>query len=534
MRPWHAALAAAMLAAAVNAPAVPNTFAGDDRWVVIERPDLRDPPSVAAVLRAPFWPASFGGVMWRPAVIASFALDYQISTRPQWFHVTNVVWAAIAAGLLAAVAALVAGPAAGFGTGLLFAVHPVHVEATAGIVGRAELMAAAGYAAALLCAIRAERVPRYLWGVAAGAALAIASKEHAATLPAAVLLLAAGRARDDGAPPNGAKRWTGVWWRGVRGALPAAGASALPILTYAVVRPLVLHDTIAAGGLAPGLGGLGLVARAWAMLPITLEWWRLLLFPVHLSADYSPADVVVTTALTPRHLVGALVWAAAVWVAWRLRGRVPAVALGLAWFVVTVAPVSNLAIPTELLVAERTLFLPSWGVMLAIGALWAAWPAGVRVRAVALAAVVLAGAVRSVARVPVWHDEERYFQALVRDAPRSYRTLWIRGRNEFGAGRWGSGEQLLRSAIAAAPAVPGPRDDLARAYGAARLWGPAVGLVRESIARDSSRAPPWAMLPGFLLAGGDTAGAMTAARDAAGRFPGDSAVQAAARTVLAR
>jgi hypothetical protein len=173
-------------------------------------------------------------------------------------------------------------------------------------------------------------------------------------------------------------------------------------------------------------------------------------------------------------------------------------------------------------------------VTLVIGALWAAWPAGPRVRAVALAAIVAAGAARSVARVPVWHDEERYFQGLVRDAPRSYRTLWLRGRDEFGAGRWGSGEQLLRSAIAAAPAVPGPRDDLARAYGAARLWGPAIGLVRESIARDSSRAPPWAMLPGLLRAEGDTAAATAAARQAAARFPGDSAVQAAARTVLGR
>src|SRR5947209_9348421 len=49
----------------------------------------------------------------------------------------------------------------------------------------------------------------------------------------------------------------------------------------------------------------------WAMLAISLEWWRLLLFPVRLSADYNPAQLSVTTALTARHGLAAVVWIAA-------------------------------------------------------------------------------------------------------------------------------------------------------------------------------------------------------------------------------
>src|SRR3989454_673426 len=193
IRPWQAALLAGVLATLVAAPSIRNEFVADDQWVVANRQVLEHPPSAGAVFKEPYWPASFGGVMWRPAVISSFAVDYQVSTSPHWFHASNVVWAAIATALFALLACQLAGPVVGLITGLLFAVHPVHVEAVANVVGRAELMAAAGYAVALVCAGRAERDAKYLIGVVLGAALAITAKEIAVTLPAAVLLVYVGR-----------------------------------------------------------------------------------------------------------------------------------------------------------------------------------------------------------------------------------------------------------------------------------------------------------------------------------------------------
>src|ERR1051326_6874715 len=100
--------------------------------------------------------------------MASWALDYRVSSSPHWFHAVNVLWAAVAASLFALLACDLAGPAIGLIVGLLFAVHPVHVEAVANVVGRAELMAAAGYALALVCAVRAEQRGRWLIGVALG------------------------------------------------------------------------------------------------------------------------------------------------------------------------------------------------------------------------------------------------------------------------------------------------------------------------------------------------------------------------------
>jgi len=483
----QAVLITALVAAAVAAPSIRNEFVADDRWVIAERPFLHHPPSIGAVLVEPYWPATFGGSMWRPAVLTSFALDYRVSASPHWFHVENVLWAAISAALLALLACELAGPLTGLIAGLLFAVHPVHVEAVANVVGRAELMAAAGYAAALLCALRAEQRPIYLIGVALAAAFGMASKELVATLPAAIVLVYVARRID----------WRKAW-------RPAV-AAAVPIVGYYLVHGLVnAHAAFFAGGIAVGMEGLGVLQRTSAMLPISLEWWRLLLFPAHLSADYSPGELTVSTGLTAMHLVAALVWAALGFVAWRTRRSIPGIAIGLAWFVVTVSPVANIVVPMELLIAERTLYLPSFGIAFALASAVVAAPWTPRVRAGVVTAVVLLGAARSIARIPAWRDDEQHYQALKREAPRSYRTLWLEGKDEFAAGRWGTGEQFLLQSIALAPGIAGPRVDLARFYIGAKLWQPAIRQLRAAIAVDSALPPAWDALREALAAAGDT------------------------------
>ena len=466
----QAVLIAGLVAAAVAAPSIRNEFVADDQWVVANRQVLKDPPSVSAVLKEPYWPASFGGVMWRPAVISSLALDYQVSKSPHWFHAINVLWAAIATALFTLLACELAGPMVGLITGLLFAVHPVHVEAVANVVGRAEMMAAAGYGAALLCAVRAERQRWYLAGVALCAAFAMASKEIAVTLPAAVVIVYVARRSD------------------VRLAWKPVLAATVPIIAYFLVQGLVGIRTFYAGGLAVGLEHIGFLGRTWAMVRLTLQWWRLFLFPAHLSADYSPGELTVSTSFTAWHLVGLLVWVAVGVLAWRAGRTIAGIAIGLAWMVITVSPVANVVFPTEFLIAERTLYLASFGAVFALACAAMAIKSP-RVRFAVVAVVVLAGAVRTVVRIPAWHDDETHYQALRREAPLSYRTLWLEGRDEFAAGRWGSGERLILQSIAFAPELTGPRYELALYYMKAKMWQPAIRQLEASIALDSTFTP---------------------------------------------
>ena len=130
---------AGLLAVAVAAPSISNGFVADDRWIIAERPLLHHPASLTAVLKEPYWPVGFGGALWRPLVLTSYALDYQLGGDSHWFHLVNVLWAGLAAALLTLLACRLADPTTGLVAGLLFAVHPVHVEAVANVVGRGEL-----------------------------------------------------------------------------------------------------------------------------------------------------------------------------------------------------------------------------------------------------------------------------------------------------------------------------------------------------------------------------------------------------------
>ena len=192
--------------------------------------------------------------------------------------------------------------------------------------------------------------------------------------------------------------------------------------------------TFYGGGLAVGLEHLGMLERTWAMVPLSLQWWRLFLFPAHLSADYSPGELTVSTGLTIWHLVGLLFWIGLGILAWKTRRRIPAIAIGLAWVVITISPVANIVMPSEFLIAERTLYLPSFGVLFALasGAMAIRSP---QLRNALLAIALVAAAARSIARVSAWHDDETHYQALQQEAPRSYRTLWLEGKDEFAARR---------------------------------------------------------------------------------------------------
>jgi protein O-mannosyl-transferase len=521
--PWRAAAAAGILAILVALPAVRNGFVLDDTVIVENRRLLRQPPSIGAVVAAPYWPgAEKQGYLWRPAVMASYALDYRVSASPHWFHAVNALWAGLAAAALTLVVAGLFGPRLGLVTGLLFAVHPVHVEATANVVGRAELMAAAGYGAALLLAAVAERRRWLLVAVALAAALAIGSKEHAATLPAAVLLLGAARSMRAG------ERWQD----GALRALMPAVVAAFPIGLYFAFRADLVGTAFGTGGGAPGFEGLGAGDRIWAMVPITLEWWRLLFFPLRLSADYSPGHVTVVTGFSAGHALALMVWAAAGACAWRCRHSTPGASLGFLWIVLTILPASNLIVPLELVVAERTLFLPSLGAALILAATWEAvrWPP--RWAPAVLALAVLAGGIRSVARAGVWKDEASLVAALEQDAPRSAVTLWFRGQREFREGRWGSGERLLREAMVVSPNAGTHIEDLASAYASAGVWPPVVTLMRNEMSVDSGYTIPWALLPMALLRTGDTAAAARLADNGARRFSSNPMVLARSIDVL--
>lgn len=391
--------AVAACALVVYLGALWNRFALDDIPIIALNPLVAHPSGLWRAFAAPYWSPDFGGHMYRPLVIVGFGLDALVDGTA-WFHAVNLLWHAGAAVAVAALARRWMDQAGALVVGLLFAVHPVHVEAVANVVGRAELMAAVFTVLAVYAALSSAHPA---WSAAA-LGLGLLSKENAAVAPALVV-------------------W--AWILGLerpdrrRRAMLVAGWL-LVGAAYAAVRITVLHPFAGNASVAPMFVGQSWLAVRLTAIAALADVGRLLVFPLTLRVDYSPNErTVVTSPLDLRFAAGllwALVWGGLLLLAWR-RGR-KLEAFGLGWIGAAFLPVANLLYPAGFYVAERTLYLPSVGIVVAAGA------AISRVRREQLRPVVtlvcLLGALRTALRVPVWHDDRAVTLSIMEDSPDSY------------------------------------------------------------------------------------------------------------------
>ncbi len=97
-----------------------------------------------------------GGVYFRPFAFASFALDRLVfGDCALCFHTVNVALHFVASlGVAALTRMLIKQPFAGLTAGLIFALHPAHVEAVSWIAGRYDVLCAALLIWSFVCYIR--------------------------------------------------------------------------------------------------------------------------------------------------------------------------------------------------------------------------------------------------------------------------------------------------------------------------------------------------------------------------------------------
>jgi protein O-mannosyl-transferase len=500
LEPRWAVASCIALAIAAYVGSLGHGFAYDDVALIALNNRVHSLANWSAILHTPWW----GDAVYRPFTALTIAADWMVSGGdPRWFHVVNVLLHAGVTVLVYVLARAIVPPFAAFMAGALFAVHPAHVEAVANVVGRAEVLAALFALAAVLLyradGALAERGDvtwrRWLtsWGVLGSLLLALASKETAFVTPGLLWLIDWLDGQRSGRSWGIALRRHWVLW------------VATVVLTgeWLVVWTSVA-GSLAAGIDAPGLEGAGLGRRAVVMAPVALEYVRLLAFPARLSADYSPDFLPIADQLTVRGAVGWAVVAGVLAAGLAARRRAPALAFAVAWVAGTLFVVSNLIVPTEILLAERTLYLPSVGAVVLLGygldRLAGRW----RVAAGAVAAILLGlGVLRTVTRVPVWRNNETLLPQLVRDAPGSFKSYWVAAAVTYTAGDSVRGEALLRRALAVYPLARGVWADLATQLEHRGRWHEAATANAAAFRLDSTRVGHAAQaIVDFVRAGG--------------------------------
>jgi hypothetical protein len=430
-----------------------NRFAWDDTFIIVHNELVKAGSGWWRAFAQPYWPPEIGGGMYRPLTLATYVLDWSLG-GPALFHAVNVLWHAAAALLVAHLVHRWAGEAAALTAGVVFAVHPVHVEAVANVVGRAELMATTFTLLAVYAAVERQSVvaSTLCW------ILGLLSKETAVVAPALIAAVWVLDPARPAPPPRRLALFVGCWI--------AAGVA------YAFVRALVLSPYPGTLATAPVFWGQSPVAVRLTAVAALADVARLLVFPLTLRADYSPNErTIVSAALDGRLWAGVAcltAWGLLLWLAWR-RGRAME-AVGLAWIALAYALVANLLFPIGVLIAERTLYLPSAGLAVAAGGLARGWSG--RRLALLVAAVALGGGGLTAARVPVWRSDFRVTLSVLEDSPASYLGPMRMAAVYLEEGRAREALDAARLAASICPVVPRPF--VLGAHAALKLRRPAL------------------------------------------------------------
>lgn len=417
-----------------------GTFTYDDKAIVRDNPRIRQLSDARGIWLSDWWdtPGADRGEgrdrLYRPLTLLTFAIDYQLQTpgadgapTPFVFHLSNTLLHALATLLCWFFLRRVFDDSfhgAGIATigALVFAVHPVHCEAVANIVGRAEILATIFLLGGLVALGDAERCTLRRTALAATLFLAaLLSKETAICYPA-VALLWLWRHR----VPRPAR-----WW------LARAALLLAPLLLYLPLRYIALdHQLLRAAPVGvlfnPVITAEG-AARFWAPLSILGTYARLLLFPLDLSCDYG-GGVLNIDGLTLSAMIGVVTAAGLLFLAARgfdrnARGASRSAAAFSGMFIASYLLISNTVLLIGVAVAERLMYWPSAiAIALALILLRPAFlilarrtSARTALRAAAGAAgiVVVAFATRSVLRNAEWHDEARLYAADFAKHPES-------------------------------------------------------------------------------------------------------------------
>ncbi|MCB1625831.1 MAG: hypothetical protein KDI32_14645 [Pseudomonadales bacterium] len=414
------AVCLALLTLAVWAPGLGGGFQFDDWNVIVNEPQVQS-------LHA--WWHSMPGI--RPVLKLTYALNNEWGSGAVGFRAVNIVlhiantvlvlWillafarqrltsddpatTAIHGRLAAAIAAL------------LFALHPVQSDAVSYISGRSSVLSAFFSLLALwLWQRRALRVAsepllrrwRINWPALLAFALALGSKESALALPFALALM----------------------WYAARPAERQAGGQPFAELGR-IMAPFMLLTAFAVVAAAattpyPRLIALASEGRSLSGNLLTqangvsyLLGQILLIRP----ANADPALPYVASLNLPTALRGAMLLTIMV-MGWRLLRRHPAVAFGVLWFFVWLAP-TNSFLPRLDAVFDRQVYVamigPAWLLGWGIASLAARPLRGVAVAAVATLAAYLG--TQTLSRHAVYADEISFWRDVTLKSPNSSRA----------------------------------------------------------------------------------------------------------------
>ena len=440
------ALLIAVAVMGVYANSFGNGFHFDDRHSIVENHHLRTTANISAFFSQPeYFSRDPEKAMFRPLLLTTFALNYAWGQYEVFgYHLVNIVLH-----LLCALCAwgvlrhLDQPPCMSLLGALFFAVHPLASEPVNYISSRSELMAAAGVLGGLLCYLRGDDNGSWAWYGASAACLAagVLSKSVALALPVWIALWA--------------------WERGnLERALRRLWPHALVALAYVLVVRTFLIKAVYSDPVRSVVEQVGTQVKA------LVYYAALLLAPFKLNIDHAFA---VSGIDHPTVWLCALALGSLLLL---IRGQER---LGIAWMLVALLP--TLVVPLNVLVNEHRLYLPLFGLVVALlGMRKLEKIPGLRLGAPLMLALL---ALTTWERNEVWRDEFALWSDAHGKNPTSARPLVYMGNAARAQGDPHAAENYYVKALVLEPDNPVVLANLANAYENMGRHGEAIDTFTE-------------------------------------------------------
>lgn len=300
---------------------------------------------------------NLSGGRYRPLSIVMFAIEYQIwGINPMVNHFFNVLFFAFTGVLILIVLArLLPGQNLWipFVTAILFVIHPVHTEVVANIKSRDEIMVLFFLLASLLLFLKGTRLS-YIGSIVLFF-LALLSKENAITY-LAILPMTCFFFRSD--LPGKIFRMT----------LPMVGIAGIYLLLRAGFAGMI-GDRITTDIMDAPYLYASIWEKTASIVMVMGKYLLLLIFPYKLSYDYSYNQIPLVDWTSVYPILSFLIHLALlVYAVLKIKDK-SLIAYGIFFYFITISIVSNLVFNIGTPMAERFIYLSSFGFCLSVAAL---------------------------------------------------------------------------------------------------------------------------------------------------------------------
>ena len=407
---WTPAVTAGLLTVLAYAITLKADFIFDDVPVITGDTRMHSVRQWPLIWRTGYWVDSVDN-LYRPLTSQTYAIQWRLAGDSPWsYHLVNILLAGAVAALVAEFARRLSGRKVAWIAGLLFAVHPVHAEVVAGVVGRAEELCALFMFLALVLFLHRPMTP---WRAVAIGACSIASalsKEQGMLTPLVILALAlctSRRAREPREKTSLQLLVLFLTW-------PLAG-----LILYRESNPLLKFEWDASflSDTANPLVHSGAIDHLLMVFVLFGHYMALLVAPLRLSIDYGLGVLPAAPSRTDPYLFLGVACSIAGVVALviALRRSRPAFFCLVAALLIY-AMISNVFLFGTIF-GERLLYLPSAFLLiaLAIAVQSISW----RVMAPVLAILMALSLVRLETYLVHWNDRQDLYGYCIAAQPRS-------------------------------------------------------------------------------------------------------------------